>query len=141
MLLKNRGNKLAIESDVQKIYTTFKKWTEYTVISKNRPPFAKPVNKYTKIMKKEEKLNPLNDYLFMKYMGEPVDEVHICFHLWGTVTGMSHARREGIAIGEQRGEQKAVAKYISRLASKGMTVEEIAELAGLPQEEVDRFLK
>jgi predicted transposase/invertase (TIGR01784 family) len=68
-------------------------------------------------------------------------------------SGINHARREGIAIGEQKGitigeqrgiaigEQKALAKYISRLLQKGMTAEEIAELTGLPPEEVNALLK
>jgi predicted transposase/invertase (TIGR01784 family) len=64
-------------------------------------------------------------------------------------SGINHAIRigeqRGIVIGEQQGivigEQKTSARYVSRLASKGMTVREIAELLGLSQEEVDRILE
>jgi predicted transposase/invertase (TIGR01784 family) len=63
----------------------------------------------------------------------------------GEKRGMAIGEQRGMAIGEQRGEQrgeqKAMTKYVLRLASKGMTVEEIAELADLSQEEVNRFLK
>jgi predicted transposase/invertase (TIGR01784 family) len=59
----------------------------------------------------------------------------------GVIKGIVIGEQRGMAIGEQRGEQKATTKYVSRLASKGMTVEEIAELADLSQEEVNRFLK
>jgi predicted transposase/invertase (TIGR01784 family) len=72
-------------------------------------------------------------------------------------SGMNHARREGeqrgiaigeqrgerrgIAIGERRGEQRALTKYVFKLSQKGMSIKDIAELADLPVEEVNRFLK
>jgi predicted transposase/invertase (TIGR01784 family) len=59
----------------------------------------------------------------------------------GKEQGIVIGKEQGIAIGEERGEQKALVKYVLRLATKGMTVEDIAELTGLLPEEVDRFLK
>jgi predicted transposase/invertase (TIGR01784 family) len=64
-------------------------------------------------------------------------------------SGINDARREGIAIGEQRGkqkgiaigEQKTLARYVSKLSQKGMALKEIAELTDLSPEEVDDLLK
>lgn len=56
-------------------------------------------------------------------------------------SGMNHARREGMQQGIAIGEQKVQAKYVSKLFQKGMSVKDIAELADLPEEEVDSILK
>jgi predicted transposase/invertase (TIGR01784 family) len=63
----------------------------------------------------------------------------------GEQRGIAIGEQQGIAIGEQRGivigEQKALTKYVLRLASKGITVENIVELTGLSPKEVRRILK
>jgi predicted transposase YdaD len=76
-------------------------------------------------------------------------------------SGINHAIRQGIAIGEekgvtrgvargiaigeqrgeQRGEQKALVKYVLKLSQKGMAVGEIAEWTDLPVQEVTGILK
>jgi predicted transposase/invertase (TIGR01784 family) len=55
-------------------------------------------------------------------------------------SGMNHARREGIAIGEQRGEQKAQVKYALKLHQEGWSAEKITEFTGLSAEEVSSIL-
>ena len=56
------------------------------------------------------------------------------------VCGVNYARREGMAIGEQRGEQKALSQYVFKLSQKGKSTAEISELIDLPLEEVNRIL-
>jgi DNA-directed RNA polymerase specialized sigma subunit len=55
------------------------------------------------------------------------------------VSGMNASRRKGMAAGEQRGLQQAQADFALRLFRKNRPVEEIAELTGLPAEEVSRM--
>jgi predicted transposase/invertase (TIGR01784 family) len=57
-------------------------------------------------------------------------------------SGINNATRKGIAIGEQRGEQRvrqAQVKYILKSSQKGLSVEEIAEITDLPVEEVNKI--
>jgi hypothetical protein len=72
------------------------------------------------------------------------------------VSGINHARREGMqegmvigeqkgmAIGEQKGiatgEQKALSEYVFKLSGKGKSIEEISELTDLSVEEVNEIL-
>jgi predicted transposase YdaD len=72
-------------------------------------------------------------------------------------SGMNHARREGIAIGEQRGEQRGItigeqrgitigeqrgiAKIVVSLRNTGLPVEDIAKHTQLPMEQVAAILK
>jgi predicted transposase/invertase (TIGR01784 family) len=59
-------------------------------------------------------------------------------------SGINNATRKGIAIGEQRGEQKGMQKerinYVLKLSQKNKSVAEIAELTDLPVEEVNHIL-
>jgi predicted transposase/invertase (TIGR01784 family) len=59
-------------------------------------------------------------------------------------SGINKAKREGeqkgIAIGEQRGMQKERRNFVLNLSQKNKSVAEIAELTGLPVEEVNRIL-
>jgi predicted transposase YdaD len=60
------------------------------------------------------------------------------------VSGINHARREGMAIGKQEGmvigEQKALSEYVFKLSGKGKSIEEISELTDLSVEEVNKVL-
>jgi predicted transposase/invertase (TIGR01784 family) len=64
------------------------------------------------------------------------------------VSGINHARREGMqegmAIGKQEGmvigEQKALSEYVFKLSGKGRSIEEISELTDLSVEEVNEVL-
>jgi flagellar biosynthesis/type III secretory pathway protein FliH len=62
----------------------------------------------------------------------------------GKQEGIAIGKQEGIAIGEQRGiaigEQKALSEYVFKLARKGKSAAEISELTDLPSEEVNRIL-
>ena len=55
--------------------------------------------------------------------------------------GINHARREGMAIGEQRGEEKTYHAIVRNAAGKGIPAESISELTGLPAEKVRDILK
>ncbi|MDR1631298.1 MAG: Rpn family recombination-promoting nuclease/putative transposase [Dysgonamonadaceae bacterium] len=72
-------------------------------------------------------------------------------------SGMNNARREGIALGEQRGieqgiiigkqrgialgEQKILTKHVSMLFQEGWSLEKIMDFTGLSAKEVNRILK
>jgi predicted transposase/invertase (TIGR01784 family) len=68
------------------------------------------------------------------------------------VSGINHARREGIAIGKERGiaigeergiaigKQEALSEHILKLFRKGISVEEICKFTDLPVEEVNGIL-
>jgi predicted transposase/invertase (TIGR01784 family) len=64
------------------------------------------------------------------------------------VSGINHARREGMqegmAIGEQKGmaigKQEALLEYVFKLSGKGRSIEEICELTDLSVEEVKEVL-
>ena len=60
-------------------------------------------------------------------------------------SGINHARREGMAIGEQRGmiigEEKTYHAIVHNAAGKGIPVESISEFTGLSAEKVRDILK
>jgi predicted transposase/invertase (TIGR01784 family) len=57
-----------------------------------------------------------------------------------TRKGIAIGEQKGIAIGEQRGMQKERRNFVLNLSKKNKSVSEIAELTGLPEEEVNHIL-
>lgn len=54
---------------------------------------------------------------------------------------LASGRREGEQIGEQRGEHNKAVELAQKMLARGRdTVEEIAELTGLPLEEIQKLL-
>jgi predicted transposase/invertase (TIGR01784 family) len=50
---------------------------------------------------------------------------------------MKFARKEGVAIGETRGEIKGVLRTARRMKAKGLDVALIAEITGLSEAEIE----
>jgi predicted transposase/invertase (TIGR01784 family) len=59
----------------------------------------------------------------------------------GEQQGIVIGEQRGIVIGKQLGEQRALAKYVLKLAQKGTLVEEIAELTDLPVKDINDVLE
>ena len=49
-------------------------------------------------------------------------------------------REEGISIGEKRGESKERTRIIANMISRGRSIEEIAELCGCTEEEIQEVI-
>ncbi|GHT32173.1 hypothetical protein AGMMS49574_15190 [Bacteroidia bacterium] len=106
-----------------------------------------------------ERLNPLNDYLFLKYLEEVIqmdtaiqkaqdriafvsnDEESLRAYqmremaLSDFTSGMNFARREGIAIGEQKGKIE-VARSMKK---DGMPVSQIVIYTNLSPDEIEQL--
>ncbi|MDR2607436.1 MAG: hypothetical protein LBC57_03510, partial [Treponema sp.] len=93
----------------------------------------------------KERLNPLNDFVFQKAMGEKGDPTLLRSYLRyakaesDEITRINGARREGRQEGRREGRQEGRLEIAAKMKKRGLPLDQIAEDTGLTVEEIKRL--
>jgi predicted transposase/invertase (TIGR01784 family) len=119
------------------------RWLTFFDKNANEQTIKKIIEMDTSIRKAHDKIMSVAQDREMLRLYE-MREMALCDYTSGINAATRKGMEKGIAIGEQRGLQKglqqAQADFVLRLSRKNRPVEEIAELTGLPAEEVNHIL-